>query len=145
MEKKIDKKTGELVTVHKYFDKGERAMVTGKRGTYYVWAPNLEAPKGSKQKANPQSRPAVNVAPVKSAPVELETKTVVSTSETININTVTAEELSEAINGIGKRTAKQVIELRNSLPGEKFDELDQLRDVKRVNWDAIFEDQLLTI
>ena len=36
------------------------------------------------------------------------------------------------------KTAKEIVELRQSLPGEKFIKLDQLNSIKRVDWDEVF-------
>lgn len=59
----------------------------------------------------------------------------------ININFASAEQLV-ALKGIGYATAKKIIELRNSLPGERFKNLNQLKPIERVNWDEVFaEDQ----
>ena len=35
-------------------------------------------------------------------------------------------------------TAKEIIELRQGLPGERFSKLDQLKAVKRIDWDEVF-------
>ena len=37
-----------------------------------------------------------------------------------------------------KETAKEIIDLKQSLPGEKFNKLDQLKAVKRIDWDEVF-------
>jgi DNA uptake protein ComE-like DNA-binding protein len=59
----------------------------------------------------------------------------------ININYASAEQLV-ALKGIGYATAKKIVELRNSLPGERFKHLEQLRTIERVSWDEVFkEDQ----
>jgi hypothetical protein len=39
---------------------------------------------------------------------------------------------------VGAKTAKEIIELRQSLPGERFLKLDQLKSIKRVDWDEVF-------
>jgi hypothetical protein len=56
----------------------------------------------------------------------------------INLNTLTPEGLSQCLPGVGLKTAKEIIELRQSLPGEKFTKLDQLQSIKRVDWDEVF-------
>jgi hypothetical protein len=59
----------------------------------------------------------------------------------MNLNFASAEQLV-ALKGIGYATAKKIVELRNSLPGERFKNLDQLRAIERVTWDEVFkEDQ----
>jgi hypothetical protein len=59
----------------------------------------------------------------------------------MNINGASAEQLV-SLKGIGYATAKKIIELRNSLPGERFTNLEQLRGIERVEWNEVFkEDQ----
>jgi len=59
----------------------------------------------------------------------------------MNVNYASAEQLV-SLKGIGYATAKKIVELRNSLPGERFKNLDQLRSIERVSWDEVFaEDQ----
>ncbi len=56
----------------------------------------------------------------------------------INLNTLTAEGLTQALPGVGIKTAKEIIELRQSLSGERFSKLEQLKAVKRIDWDEVF-------
>jgi len=51
---------------------------------------------------------------------------------------LTAEGLTQCLPGVGLKTAKEIIELRQSLPGERFTKLDQLSSIKRVDWDEVF-------
>ena len=63
----------------------------------------------------------------------------------INLNMATQQVLTQAIKGIGHSSAKQIVELRTSLPDERFTSWDQLRQVKRVNWDSIIEEDIAWI
>ncbi len=64
----------------------------------------------------------------------------------VNVNTATAEDLAKRIPGLGYRTAKRIKELQLSLPGEMFRTLDQLKaSSSRVNWEAIFEENVMFI
>lgn len=65
--------------------------------------------------------------------------TVIPPETRMNLNFASAEQLV-ALKGIGYATAKKIVELRNSLPGERFKNLDQLRAIERVNWDEVFKD-----
>ena len=56
----------------------------------------------------------------------------------VNLNTLTAEGLTQVLPGVGIKTAKEIIELKQDLPGEKFSKLDQLKAVKRIDWDEVF-------
>jgi len=77
---------------------------------------------------------------------EREFKSPVIPPETrININLATQQALTQYIKGIGHSSAKQVIELRQSLPDERFTSWDQLRQVKRVNWDNVIESDVAWI
>ena len=63
----------------------------------------------------------------------------------LNLNVATAEGIAKSIKGIGYATAKKIVELRMSLPGERFKNLDQLRKVGRVDWDQIIAEDLIYI
>ena len=63
----------------------------------------------------------------------------------LNLNVATAEGLAKQVKGIGYATAKKIIELRTSLPGEKFKNLDQLRKIGRVDWDEVIAEDLIYI
>ena len=77
---------------------------------------------------------------------EAEFKAPVIPPETrINLNLATQQVLTQAIKGIGHSSAKQIVELRSSLPGERFTGWDQLRQVKRVNWDQIIDEDIAWI
>lgn len=57
----------------------------------------------------------------------------------LNLNAASAEMMTK-VDGIGYATAKKIVELRNSLPMERFSDLAQLRAIPRVNWDEVIED-----
>ena len=56
----------------------------------------------------------------------------------INLNTLTPEGLTQCLPGVGLKTAKEIVELRQSLPGERFSKLEQLESIKRVDWQEVF-------
>ena len=58
----------------------------------------------------------------------------------INLNNATPEMLTQILKGVGLKTATEIYELKQSLPGERFTKLDQLRSIKRVDWDAVLAD-----
>ena len=62
----------------------------------------------------------------------------VPTDNRINLNTLTAEGLTQVLPGVGIKTAKEIIDLKQGLPGEKFTKLDQLKAVKRIDWNEVF-------
>lgn len=63
----------------------------------------------------------------------------------VNVNTASPEELAKRVKGIGYSTAKKINDLRLSLPGERFRELEQLRKIGRVDWDEIFAEDVIFI
>jgi hypothetical protein len=56
----------------------------------------------------------------------------------INLNNLTPEGLTQCLPGVGLKTAKEIVELRQSLPGERFTKLEQLESIKRVDWQEVF-------
>lgn len=62
----------------------------------------------------------------------------VPVDDRINLNNLTPEGLTQCLPGVGIKTAKEIVELRQSLPGERFTKLDQLQSIKRVDWEEVF-------
>jgi DNA uptake protein ComE-like DNA-binding protein len=60
------------------------------------------------------------------------------TDNRINLNNLTPEGLTQCLPGVGLKTAKEIVELRQSLPGERFTKLEQLESIKRVEWKEVF-------
>ena len=63
---------------------------------------------------------------------------VIPADSRMNLNLASAEQMI-SLKGIGYATAKKIVELRQSLSGERFSSLDQLRKIERVNWDEVFK------
>ena len=63
----------------------------------------------------------------------------------LNINTASAEAIAKAVKGIGYSTAKKIVELRLSLSGECFSNLDQLKRIGRVDWDEVIAADLIYV
>ena len=40
---------------------------------------------------------------------------------------------------MGIKTATDIKELQQSMPGERFTKLDQLKSIKGINWDEVLE------
>jgi len=57
----------------------------------------------------------------------------------VNINSATPQLLTQVLKGVGLKTATEIKELQQSLPGERFTKLDQLRSIARVDWDSVLE------
>ena len=63
----------------------------------------------------------------------------------LNINAATAQMIADHIKGIGLKTARDIKDLQMSLSGERFNNLEQLKQIKRVDWDAILADDLIRV
>jgi DNA uptake protein ComE-like DNA-binding protein len=57
----------------------------------------------------------------------------------VNINSATPEYLTQVLKGVGMKTAVAIKELQQSLPGERFTKLDQLKSISGVDWDVVLE------
>lgn len=57
----------------------------------------------------------------------------------VNINSATPQLLTQVLKGVGLKTATEIKELQQSMPGERFTKLDQLRAITRVDWDSVLE------
>lgn len=57
----------------------------------------------------------------------------------VNINSCTPELLTQILKGVGIKTATDIKELQQSLPGERFTKLDQLKAITKVDWDSVLE------
>tara|TARA_B100000902_G_C26940344_1_gene730721 strand:+ start:164 stop:595 length:432 start_codon:yes stop_codon:yes gene_type:complete len=64
-------------------------------------------------------------------------ETIIPADTRLNVNVATAEAIAKHVKGIGYATAKKIVELRLSLPGERFKGLDQLKKIGRVDWDEV--------
>jgi DNA uptake protein ComE-like DNA-binding protein len=63
----------------------------------------------------------------------------------VNINTATARQIADALPGVGLKTARDIKDLQTTQSGEKFQKLEQLRNIKRVDWDEIFKENLVRV
>lgn len=63
----------------------------------------------------------------------------------LNINGATAQMIADHIKGIGLKTAREIKDLQLSLSGERFSNLEQLRQIKRIDWDSVFAADLIRI
>ena len=57
----------------------------------------------------------------------------------ININSATPQLLTQVLKGVGLKTATEIKELQQSMPGERFTKLEQLKSITRVDWDSVLE------
>lgn len=139
-----NKSNGQLVDLISYHD-ADYAMVRTSNGSVnFVLLADLvsyEPGKGRTGEAPP--KPVIagksddDEESVPVSPIPVDTR--------LNLNTATAEMIAERIKGVGYSTAKKIVELKVSLPGEKFTTLDQLHRIGRVDWDQVIADDLIFV
>lgn len=62
----------------------------------------------------------------------------------LNLNTATAEQIAKRIPGVTYPTAKAIVALRLTLPGEVFRTLDQIKAAStRVAWEKVLRENLI--
>jgi DNA uptake protein ComE-like DNA-binding protein len=131
------KKTGTRVKVISEWDNGDWYMVEDQDGRLFTaykteLTPDEEATKKVKTlqikdkaaKDEPRSFPPDN---------------------RLNINSATAQMIADHIKGIGLKTAREIKDLQMSLSGERFNNLEQLKQIKRVDWEAVLAADLIRV
>jgi len=136
-----DEKTGKLVEFLGKFDK-EFAKVRDSGGNIlYVLLEQLVPYHPQKGRMAKVAAPQVAPEPEEQAP-----DSVVPLEDIrLNMNTATAEVIQKRLPGVGYATAKKIVELRMSLSGERFNNLKQLENIPRVNWEQLVTEDLIFI
>jgi|TARA_Y100000004_G_C8802802_1_gene364213 DNA uptake protein ComE-like DNA-binding protein len=143
MTTKIYAPSGIKVTVLSTHDEGEYFMVRSETSGKVFFAhkdqvEDLEVKEPETTVvSNAKRRGRRNLStPASKAPVVV--KPQVPADNRVNLNNLTAEGLTQVLPGVGIKTAKEIIELKQGLPGERFIKLEQLKAVKRIDWDEVF-------
>ena len=63
----------------------------------------------------------------------------------LNINTASARQIADSLPGVGLKTARDIKDLQTTMTGERYTKLEQLKGIKRIDWDAIFKDNLVRV
>lgn len=131
------KKTGARVRIVSEWDNGDWFMVEDQDGRLYTaykteLLPDQEATK------------KVKTLQVKDKASNEEPRTFPPDTR-LNINAATAQMIADHIKGIGLKTAREIKDLQLSLSGERFSSLNQLREIKRVDWDAVIAADLIRV
>jgi DNA uptake protein ComE-like DNA-binding protein len=131
------KKTGARVKVVSEFDNGDWFMVEDQDGRLYTaynseLIPDEEATK--KVKTLQVKDKAAKEDPRDFPP-----------DHRLNVNSATAQMLADHIKGIGLKTAREIKDLQMSLSGERFNNLEQLKQIKRVDWNAVLAADLIRV
>mgnify|MGYP001291184716 CR=1 FL=1 len=134
-------KTGALVEYVGKHDK-EYAMVRGANGSIsYVSLEELVPYDSKKGRLEKVQAPQLVVEKEEALP-----ERVVPLDDTrLNLNLAEAEQIAKRLPGVGYSTAKRIVELRMSLSGERFNNLKQLENIPRVNWEQLIKDDLIFI
>ena len=131
------KKTGTRVKVVSQWDDGDWFMVEDQDGKIFtVYKTEIEQDQQATRK--------VKTLQVKDAASGEEPRKF-PTDTRLNINAASPQMISDHIKGIGMKTAKDIKDLQTSLSGERFHSLEQLRQIKRVDWDSVFAADLIRV
>jgi len=131
------KKTGARVKVISEWDQGDWFMVEDQDGRLFtVYKTEIEPDEEATKK--------VKTLQVKDKAAQEEPRTFPPDTR-LNINGATAQMIADHIKGIGLKTAREIKDLQMSLSGEKFNNLEQLRQIKRVDWDAVIAADLIRV
>ena len=131
------KKTGTRIKVVSQWDDGDWFMVEDQDGRIFtVYHTEIEQ--------DPTATKKVKTLQVKDAASGEEPRKF-PTDTRLNINAATPQMISDHIKGIGMKTAKDIKDLQTSLSGERFHSLEQLRQIKRVDWDSVFAADLIRV
>ena len=131
------KKTGARVKVISEWDQGDWFMVEDQDGRLFtVYRTEIEPDEEATKK--------VKTLQVKDKAAQEEPRTFPPDIR-LNINGATAQMIADHIKGIGLKTAREIKDLQMSLSGERFTNLEQLKQIKRVDWDAVFAADLIRV
>ena len=131
------KKTGARVKVISELDNGDCFMVEDQDSrTFYAYKHELETdPEGTKKVKTLQIKDKASKEEPRDFPPETR----------LNINGATPQMIADHIKGIGLKTAREIKDLQMSLSGEKFANLEQLKDIKRVDWESVIAADLIRV
>lgn len=130
-------KTGARVKVISEWDRGDWFMLEDQDGRIFTaYKTEIEPDKEGTQK--------VKTLQVKDAAAKEEPRSF-PPEHRLNINTATAQMIADHIKGIGLKTAREIKDLQLSLSGERFTNLEQLKQIKRVDWQAVLAADLIRV
>ena len=131
------KKTGARVKVVSEWDNGDWYMVEDQDGRLFTaYRTEIEPDEEATKK--------VKTLQVKDKAAKEEPRTF-PPDHRLNINSATAQMIADHIKGIGLKTAREIKDLQMSLSGERFNNLDQLKQIKRVDWEAVVAADLIRV
>jgi DNA uptake protein ComE-like DNA-binding protein len=131
------KKTGARVKVVSEWDNGDWFMVEDQDGRLYTAYKTELLPDEVATKK-------VKTLQIKDKAAQEEPRSFPPETR-LNINTATPQMIADHIKGIGLKTAREIKDLQMSLSGEKFNSLEQLKQIKRVDWEAVLSADLIRV
>ena len=140
------KPTGGLVEVISQHGEGIMMCVVAQDEVIYAdqsdLIPQVDA---TTEKIRTEERLTAELAADGVNPAKLTTRETFPIDVRVNINTASARQIADALPGVGLKTARDIKDLQTSCSGERFQKLEQLRSIKRVDWDQIFEENLVRV
>ena len=140
------KPTGGLVEVISQHGEGIMMCIDSQDEVIYAneedLTPQLDA---TTEKIKTEERLTAELAADGVKPAKLTTRETFPLDMRVNINTASARQIADALPGVGLKTARDIKDLQTSCSGERFQRLEQLRSIKRVDWDIIFEENLVRV
>jgi|TARA_R100001163_G_C5051564_1_gene188357 DNA uptake protein ComE-like DNA-binding protein len=140
------KPTGGLVEVISQHGEGIMMCVDAQDEVIYAdqsdLIPQVDA---TTEKIRTEERLTAELAADGVNPAKLTTRETFPIDVRVNINTASARQIADALPGVGLKTARDIKDLQTSCSGERFQKLEQLRSIKRVDWDQIFEENLVRV
>jgi DNA uptake protein ComE-like DNA-binding protein len=131
------KKTAARVKIISEFDNGDWFMVEDQDGRLFTaYKSELELDEPATKK--------VQTLQIKDKAAKEEPR-VFPPDTRLNINGATPQMIADHIKGIGLKTAREIKDLQMSLSGERFNNLEQLKQVKRVDWESVFAANLIRV
>ena len=131
------KKTGARVKIVSEWDNGDWFMVEDQDGRLYTAYKTELTPDEDATKK-------VKALQVKDKASKEEPRTF-PPDHRLNINSATPQMIADHIKGIGLKTAREIKDLQMSLSGERFNNLEQLKQIKRVDWDSVLAADLIRV
>ena len=140
------KPTGGLVEVISQHGEGIMMCVDAQDEVIYAnesdLMPQLEA---TTEKIKTEERLTAELAAEGVKPAKLTTRETFPIDVRVNINTASARQIADSLPGVGLKTARDIKDLQTTCSGERFQKLEQLRSIKRVDWDQIFKENLVRV
>ena len=131
------KKTGARVRIISEWDEGDWFMIEDQDGRLYTaYKTELEPDEAATKK--------VKTLQVRDKAAKEEPRNFPPDTR-LNINSATPQMIADHVKGIGLKTAREIKDLQLSLSGERFSNLEQLRQIKKIDWDAVFAADLIRV